>query len=761
MTKHLIIVESPAKARTIQKFLNDDYKVMASMGHVRDLPSKKLGFDPENHFMPQYEIPKDKKKTITELKKAISKDTSIYLATDEDREGESISWHLISALGLEKKPIQRIVFHEVTPGAIQQALEHPRELDQHLVDAQQARRILDRAVGYELSPLLWRKIKPGLSAGRVQSVAVRILVDREREIREFEPEEYWKVRADFEGFHAELSKVDGKAVKIQNEEEANRVTQSISAGECVLKEIDEREASRNPAAPFTTSTLQQEASNKLGFSVKKTMLIAQQLYEGNFEIPDYSGGLITYMRTDSVTLSKEALAMANEVIEKRFGNEFTLEKPRSFRNRIKNAQEAHEAIRPVNLEILPDQVIPHLERDQGRLYGLIWKRTLATQMKAAKIARTTFRINAGEKSEYQFEAKGQQILFPGFLKVYMDSSSDAQSVLGEKDLLLPRVEQGQRLPLKDLNAEQLFTKPPPRYSEASLVKKLESQGIGRPSTFAPTISTIQNRGYVELLEDKRLKPTDMGEVVTDFLTNHFNEIVNLGFTAKIERNFDRIARGEEGWMDMMEGFYHPFHGRIEEKKETVTRDEAVKRRVLGSDPDSGKPVSVSIGRYGPMVQIGTREDVEKPRFASLPKGSSLTEITLEEALECFKLPRTLGENEEGEEIQANIGRFGPYVRIGKEFFSLPKDLGPMDVELDQALEIIREGREAKAKKTLHQFGEIQVLNGRYGPYIKKGKDNYRIPKGTDAETIDEETCLQIIKDNPPTGKRRGRAKKGT
>ena len=562
MTKNLIIVESPAKARTIQKFLNDDYKVMASMGHVRDLPAKKLGFDPENHFMPQYEIPKDKKKTISELKKAISKETRIYLATDEDREGESISWHLISALGLEKKPIQRIVFHEVTPGAIQQALEHPRELDQHLVDAQQARRILDRAVGYELSPLLWRKIKPGLSAGRVQSVAVRILVDREREIREFEPEEYWKVRADFEGFHAELSKVDGKAVKIQNEEEANRVTQSIRAGECVLKEIDEREASRNPAAPFTTSTLQQEASNKLGFSVKKTMLIAQQLYEGNFEIPDYNSGLITYMRTDSVTLSKEALAMANEVIEKRFGNEFTLEKPRSFRNRTKNAQEAHEAIRPVNLEIHPDQVIPHLERDQGRLYGLIWKRTLATQMKAAKIARTTFRINAGEKSEYQFEAKGQQILFPGFLKVYMDSSSDAQSVLGEKDLLLPRIEQEQRLPLKDLNAEQHFTKPPPRYSEASLVKKLESQGIGRPSTFAPTISTIQKRGYVELLEDKRLKPTDMGEVVTDFLKKNFNKIITSKFTAEIEKEFDRIARGEENWVSILENFYKPFNLKV-------------------------------------------------------------------------------------------------------------------------------------------------------------------------------------------------------
>jgi len=565
MAKNLIIVESPAKARTISKFLGEDYFVTASMGHVRDLPSNVLGFDPENDFAPQYEIPKDKKKTVAELKKQINSKTEVYLATDEDREGEAISWHLFEALGLEKRPVKRIVFHEITKSAILNALENPREVDQQLVDAQQARRILDRAVGYELSPLLWKKIKPGLSAGRVQSVSVHIMVEREKEIRKFEPEEYWKIRAEFAEFTAELKKLDGKPAKVVNETEAKSIEDSLRQGNFSVSVIDERMAKRNPGAPFTTSTIQQEASVKLGFSLKRTMVVAQQLYEGNFNIPDYSGGLITYMRTDSVVLAKQALMQAQEVIGSEYGSKFGLKQPRFFKNRSTNAQEAHEAIRPVDFSLKPSAVKESLSSDQFRLYSLVWKRALASQMSAAEIARTTLKIEAGVKRECLFEAQGQRVVFPGFLLAYSEGKNDVDEAVSEKDVILPKVEKDQILPLKKLNLEQLFTKPPPRYTEASLVKKMESEGIGRPSTYAPTISTIQDRGYVEVTPEKRLKPTSIGEVVTDFLTNHFPEIVNLGFTAKIERNFDRIANGEENWVEMIANFYQPFHQRVVKK----------------------------------------------------------------------------------------------------------------------------------------------------------------------------------------------------
>jgi len=648
MAKNLIIVESPAKARTISKFLGEDYFVTASMGHVRDLPSSVLGFDPENDFAPQYEIPKDKKKTVAELKKQINSKTEVYLATDEDREGEAISWHLLEALGLEKRPVKRIVFHEITKSAILNALENPREVDQQLVDAQQARRILDRAVGYELSPLLWKKIKPGLSAGRVQSVSVHILVEREKEIRKFEPEEYWKIRAEFAEFTAELKKLDGKPAKVVNETEAKSIEDSLKRGNFSVSVIDERTAKRNPGAPFTTSTIQQEASVKLGFSVKRTMVVAQQLYEGNFNIPGYSGGLITYMRTDSVVLAKQALMQAQEVIGSEYGSKFCLKQPRFFKNRSTNVQEAHEAIRPVDFSLKPSAVKESLSSDQFRLYSLVWKRALASQMSAAEIARTTLKIEAGVKRECLFEAQGQRVVFPGFLQAYSEGKNDVEEAISEKDVILPKVKKDQILPLKKLNLEQLFTKPPPRYTEASLVKKMESEGIGRPSTYAPTISTIQDRGYVEVTPEKRLKPTSIGEVVTDFLTNHFPEIVNLGFTAKIERNFDRIANGEENWVEMIANFYQPFHQRVGEKDESVTRAEVLKRRELGTEPESGKPVSVSIGKFGPMVQIGTREDEEKPRFASLPSDLNLNEVTFEEAMECFALPLTLGTHESGE-----------------------------------------------------------------------------------------------------------------
>ncbi len=762
MAKKIIIVESPAKARTITKFLDKDYTVMASMGHVRDLPSSKLGFDPENSFMPQYEISKDKRKVVADLKKQIDKDTEVFLATDEDREGEAISWHLLEALGLKNSLVKRIVFHEITESAIINALENPREVDEQLVNAQQARRILDRAVGYKLSPLLWKKIKPGLSAGRVQSVSVYILVEREREIRKFVPEEYWKIKAEFKDFSADLKKIGGKPAKVENEKEAFAIESSVKEGNFVVSEIKERLANRNPSAPFTTSTIQQEASLKLGFSVKRTMVVAQQLYEGNFDIPDYSGGLITYMRTDSVAIAEQALRQMKDVIESEYGQKYGLKEPRKFKSRAVNAQEAHEAIRPVDFSQKPSMVQAHLSHDQFRLYSLVWKRALGSQMTAAEIARTTINIESGKENEFLFEAQGQRVVFSGFLQIYAETNDEQGDTLSEKDVILPKVEKGQILALKNpqepVELEKLFTKPPPRYTEASLVKKLESEGIGRPSTYAPTISTIQDRGYVELTDEKKLKPTSIGEVVTDFLAEHFTKIVNLGFTAEIERNFDRIAKGDEDWVEMMTDFYEPFHQNVVDKDKSVSRAEVLKRRELGSDPKSGKPVSVSIGRYGPMVQIGSREDEEKPRFASLPSSLNLNDVTLEEALECFALPRALGEYENGEEIIVNNGRYGPYVKLGKEFFSIPKGEDPMNIELERAVEIIREGLEIKNKRVIHDFGEIQVLNGRYGPYIKSGKNNYKIPKDIEPTGLDETSCKKIIEEAPPKGSSGGRKK---
>jgi len=758
MTKNLIIVESPAKARTISKFLGKNYKVTASMGHVRDLPSSKLGFDPENRFSPDYVISKSKKKTVNDLKKQIEKNTVVFLATDEDREGEAISWHLLEALGLEKHPVKRIVFHEITKTAILRALENPRDLNKQLVNAQQARRILDRAVGYEISPLLWKKIKPGLSAGRVQSVSVHIIVEREKEIRKFKPEEYWKITAEFTEFSAELNKLYGKNTKVNNKSEAESIKKSVKQGDFIVKEIDERMTKRNPSAPYTTSTIQQDASVKIGFSVKRTMVIAQQLYEGNFDIPDYSGGLITYMRTDSVVLAKQALTQAQEVITSEYGTKFGLKEPRIFKNRAVNAQEAHEAIRPVDLSLKPNEIKRHLSNDQYRLYSLIWKRTLSSQMASADIARTTLKIEAGINKECLFLAQGQRVVSPGFLVVFREVNNNVQESVGEKDIILPKVEKNQILTLKNpkdpVNLDQLFTKPPPRYSEASLVKKLESEGIGRPSTYAPTISTIQERGYVEITSEKRLKPTSIGEVVTDFLTNHFSEIVNLGFTAKIERDFDRIANGEEDWVDMMGNFYQPFHERVIEKDESVTRAEVLKRRVFDErDPQTGKTVSVSMGRYGPMVQIGTHEDEEKPRFAPIPKHINLNEVTFEEAMECFALPRTLGNYENGEEIIVNNGRYGPYVRLGKDFFSLPSGENPLKTSLDHARQIIREGLEKKQKSLIHDFGEIRIIEGPFGPYIKSGKKNYKIPKGINPKSLDESACQKIIAEAPSRSKR--------
>ena len=748
MAKNLIIVESPAKARTISRFVGKDYKVAASMGHVRDLPSRELGFDTES-FDPKYEVSQDKRKVIQALKKDVEKDTTVYLATDEDREGESISWHLISALGLKKQPIKRIVFHEITKTAILHALANPRELDQNLVDAQQARRILDRAVGYQLSPLLWKKVKGGLSAGRVQSVAVRIIVDREREIRAFKPEEYWKIKSDFKDpkFQAELARQNGKKASVKNEAEAKDIEASALKGKFVVAEVVEREGKRRPVPPFTTSTLQQEASRKLGYSVSQTMRVAQQLYEGNFEIPGYTGGLITYMRTDSVNLSEQAVTQAREVIIQEFGQEYAVDKPRQFANKTKGAQEAHEAIRPADLSIKPTQVKAYLEPQQFRLYDLIWKRTLATQMAEARIALTTLRVQAGEAGELIFEAKGQRILFPGFLKAYTEGSDDPDAEISDKDVILPKVEKGQVLDLEKLHLEQLFTKPPARYTEASLVKKLESEGIGRPSTYSPTISTIQSREYVESTPDKKLKPTDIGEVVSDFLVEHFPDIVDLSFTSHIEDDFDDIAQGKNSWKAMLKDFYPPFQERVEDKK-SVDRI----GRKLGKDPNTEREVSVRLGKYGPYVQIGNAEEEEKPLFASIPPDRSIFEIELADALKYFELPRKLGQTESGDEIEANIGKFGPYVRIGSEFFSIPEGEDPFDVTLERALEISVSEKDRKRQNVIQDFGDFEVLNGRYGPYVRKEGQNYNIPKGLDPASLDRET-LEKFMERGPGGRR--------
>ena len=754
--KNLVIVESPAKAKTISKFLGKEYAVMASMGHVRDLPKSKLGFDPDNNFKPQYLVSRDKTNIIQQLKKQIKKDTVIYLAADEDREGEAIAWHLIPALKIEKNPIKRIVFHEITKDAILEAIENPRDINQNLVDAQQARRILDRAVGYKLSPLIWKKIRYGLSAGRVQSVAVRIIVDREREIRAFKPEEFWKIKADFINpeFRAELNKINNKKKIVRNAEKAKEIEASIKNGSFLLKDIEEKESSKTPAPPFTTSTLQQEASRKIGTSVKQTMMIAQQLYEGNIgnSIPNHTGGLITYMRTDSVNLSNVATSAAKELIEKEYGKEYALKSPRKYKSKAKGAQEAHEAIRPVNLSLKPSAVKAYLDNKQYRLYELIWKRTVATQMATAKIANTTYKIEAGQDKEFEFISKGQRIIFPGFMKVYTEGSDNPEAVLDSAEKILPTVKKGSVLNLHDLKCEQNFTKPPARYTEASLVKKLESEGIGRPSTYAPTISTIQSREYVIKTEDKKLAPTDIGEIVNDFLVEHFPDIVDLGFTARVEEEFDEIARGEIQWQQVMHEFYGNFSKTIDEKEKSVEKIQAP-YRVIGTHPHSKKEVSARVGRFGPYVQIGTKDDEEKPKFVSIPKDKSYDTITLEEALELFKLPRVVGKDDNGNEIIANVGRFGNYLQVEKTFYSLKED-DPYKIELPRALEIIKEQKEAKEKATIKVFEKekIQILNGRYGPYIKKGKKNYKIPKGKDPKELTLEEAEALIKEQSKSTK---------
>lgn len=766
MPKNLVIVESPAKAKTIEGYLGKDFVVKSSYGHVRDLPKSDVAIDIDAGFVPKYEISADKKQVIKELKKLAKDAETIWLATDEDREGEAISWHLMQALDLPEDKIKRIVFNEITKSAIMKAIESPRQVDIDLVNAQQARRVLDRLVGFELSPVLWKKVKPSLSAGRVQSVSVRLIVEREREIIDFKAQNSYRVVAIFStehgNFKAELPK------RLETLEEAKAFLEHCAKAAFKVGKLEQKPASKSPAAPFTTSTLQQEASRKLGFSVTQTMVVAQKLYES---------GKITYMRTDSVNLSDTALNMSRDVITKNYGSDYA--KTRKYTSKSKGAQEAHEAIRPTDLNISEAGG----DRNEQRLYDLIWKRTIASQMADAKLEKTTITIDVSG-SEQNLIARGEVLQFEGFLKVYLEGSDDENAE--EQSGMLPPMKTGQDLNLEDLSATERFTLHPPRYTEASLVKKLEELGIGRPSTYAPTISTIQKRGYVtkesrdghkreynflELKggkvneetreettgsEKNKLFPTDIGMVVNDFLVEHFQRILDYHFTAEVEKEFDDIAQGGLEWNQMIKRFYQPFHENVEKTLEESER--ATGERELGTDPKSGKPVIARIGRYGPMIQIGSADD-EKKQFASLQHEQSISTITLEEALELFKLPRTVGEFE-GEDVVAAIGRYGPYLRHKGKFTSIPEEHDPLSIKIDTAIELIEVKRKEEANRIIQTFEQddtIQVLNGRYGPYIKAGKKNVKIPKGEDPKELTFERIQELIEEaakNPP--KRRGK-----
>ncbi len=773
MSHSLVIVESPAKAGTIKKYLGKDFEVMASYGHVRDLIAKEGAVDPTHDFAMHYSVVERNAKQVDAIAKATRKADAVYLATDPDREGEAISWHLLELLRergvIADKPVHRVVFYEITRDAIREAIQHPRGLSDHLVDAQQARRALDYLVGFNLSPLLWRKITSGLSAGRVQSPALRMIVEREKEIEAFVPQEYWSVEADLvqadTPFVGRLQQLDGGKVEqftINNAETADDATQRILAatgadqgeGELTVTRVEKKQRRRNPAAPFITSTLQQEASRKLRFSAQQTMRIAQQLYEG---VDTGSGtvGLITYMRTDSVNLSQEAIQGLREVIEKRFGAAKLPAKPNQYRTRAKNAQEAHEGIRPTDASWVPESLKGHLSDDQYRLYDLIWKRTVACQMIHATIDTVSVDLAAGDVAS--FRATGSTVRDPGFMAVYQEGADDAGA--DANDRILPPLAEGERITLTALRPEQHFTEPPPRYSEATLVRALEEYGIGRPSTYASIIATLQARNYVTL-ENRRFKPTDTGRVVTKFLTEHFDRYVDYEFTARLEDRLDAISRGETDWVPVLRQFWDPFHERIEEKQQ-VSRSEVMKARELGTDPESGRPVSARLGRYGPFAQIGTREDEEKPRFASLRPGQSIDTIGLDEALALFTLPRDLGETPDGLPLSANIGRFGPYVRFGDQFASLKKDDDPYTIDRERALELVEEKKENIARRTIQSFddGALTVMKGRFGPYITDGRKRARVPKDREAESLTRDECQALIDEAPePKGRGGGRKK---
>ncbi|MDC1286765.1 DNA topoisomerase I [Gammaproteobacteria bacterium] len=771
MAKHLVIVESPAKAKTIEKYLGKDFKVLASYGHVRDLVPKEGAVETDNGFKMNYTPVERNQKHIASIKKELKKAESIYLATDPDREGEAISWHLYELLReancMKNKRAYRVAFYEITKQAVTEAVQNPREITMDLVNAQQARRALDYLVGFNLSPLLWRKIRRGLSAGRVQSPALRMIVERELEIEAFNPEEYWSIESDnlFEGqgFSARLFRLEGEKVKqftITNADQARAAHRRLSdaaQGKLRVDKVEKKQRKRNPAAPFTTSTLQQEAARKLGFGAQRTMRTAQRLYEG-IDIGAGQVGLITYMRTDSVSLSGDALNEIREFIAEKFGANNLPETPSVYKTKSKNAQEAHEAIRPTSANNEPFKIKEHLGDDEFRLYSLIWKRTIACQMIHATL--DTVSIDLGCGPENSFRASGSTIRDPGFMRVYIEDKDDSK-VDDNKESLLPPMKEGDHVDLQEIRLDQHFTEPPPRFSEASLVKTLEEYGIGRPSTYASIITTLVDREYVEL-ESKRFHPTDVGRVVARFLTQHFPKYVDYDFTADLENSLDEISRGEMDWVPLMEEFWTTFKTQVDDKMENVSRDEAIQARQLGTDEKSGKPITVRMGRYGPFVQIGTREDEDKPKFAGLRPGQKMDSITLEDALELFKLPRELGESPEGEQISANIGRFGPYIKYDSKFVSLKVKEGddPFTVTLERALELVAEKKEFDANREIKIFEgtDIKVLRGRYGPYITDGVKNARIPKEIeDPASLELALCQELIEKAPLPKSRRKKA----
>ena len=774
MAKNLVIVESPAKAKTIEKFLGKDFEVLSSYGHIRDLKKKDFSVDIEHNYKPIYEIPADKKKLVETLKQEADKADMVWLASDEDREGEAIAWHLFEVLKLKPEKTKRIVFHEITKDAILHAIENPRDIDLNRVDAQQARRVLDRIVGFELSPVLWKKVKPALSAGRVQSVAVRLIVEREREISAFNPEAAYRVIGEFLLPGGELLKAE-LSQRLKTEDEAKALLEACKTARFSIGDVTVKPAKKSPAAPFTTSTLQQEAARKLGFSVAQTMMVAQRLYEA---------GHITYMRTDSVNLSSLAINTTKDEIVKTLGERYL--HIRNYHTHTKGAQEAHEAIRPT--------YISHHEinasSQEKRLYELIWKRTIASQMSDAELEKTTATIAVSGRKEH-FVAVGEVLKFDGFLKVYMESTDDEGDTEGN-DKMLPALAKGDVLALSSVTATERFSQAPARYTEASLVRKLEELGIGRPSTYAPTISTIQQREYVEkgdrkgterkyrmlTLHDRKIEsgekteltgadkgkllPTDIGVVVNDFLTEYFPDILNYNFTANVEQQFDDIAEGKTVWNDEIDHFYKLFHPVVESAL-ALRLEHKVGERVLGTDPKSGRPVSVKIGRFGPLVQIGTPEDTEKPLFASLLKGQSMSTITLEEALKLFDLPRTLGDFE-GKTVVVGIGRFGPYIRHDGKYVSLPKEFTPQGVSLEDAIILIQQKREQESQRLIKKFDEddeLELLNGRFGPYIAYKKKNYKLPKGSEPALLTFADCMKIVEDADKAPAKKKPARKKT
>lgn len=776
MPKTLVIVESPTKAKTISKFLGTDYVVESSFGHVRDLPKSNMGIDIEGGtFEPTYRVSAEKTKQVKKLKDLAEKcGNQIIFATDEDREGEAISWHLAHILKVDPAKAKRIVFHEITKSAITEAIENPRGIDQKLVDAQQARRVLDRIVGYELSPFLWKKVSRGLSAGRVQSVAVRLIVERELEREAFNPVEYWSLEGDFfeksapeSLLRAKLSGIDETKLdklSISKKEEIDEILKDLENTKYKITNIEGKEGKRNPAPPFRTSTLQQSANQRFGFSSRQTMRVAQQLYEGINIGKEGQVGLITYMRTDSTNLSSKFIGEANNYIKKEFGNNYSISEPRVFSKKTKGAQEAHEAIRPTVADRSPESIREYLDEAQFKLYSLIWNRSVATQMAAAVLNKMRIEIETSEsKKTYKFHATGQTIKFDGWLKLYPKMT---------KEEALPPMNEGDALTCKELFDEQHFTQPPARYSDATLIKTLEELGIGRPSTYAPTIATIEARKYVAKDDNRKFYPLDIARIVNEVLVEHFSSIVDFNFTALMEDNLDEIAEGKKDWKPIISTFYHEFHDNLVKKTDEVTREEVSHMRELGTDPKTGKPVYVRIGRYGPFVQLGSKDDEEKPRFASLEDGQIMQTITMDEAMVLLSLPRTLGQDEDGQDIKANKGRFGPYIQIGKEYFSIKNpELSPYTITLEEAKEVIGKRKEEKAKKVIKKFDVegIQILRGPYGPYITDGTKNARVPKVDtgDEEDLEKkkeiqaeaaakltlEECKKLLEEAPARGRR--------